>query len=106
MWEFLKKKHRGEVVEVHPLDGPTSKGGASMNVYIHRDGSIITEEYDWFGKSIARYEGEPREVPEHVRMPDPPPRPGGPHVCPPPERMPVPAPTPRAPLEPARAQQP
>ena len=57
--------------------------------------SAETVEYDWFGREIARYDGEPRDVPEGVRMPDPPPRPAGAAPLPPPMGSPPPAPPPR-----------
>lgn len=67
------KKNRGAPVEVHWADGPTWAGGAGLSVYVYADGTIETAEYDWFGREIIRYEGEPRDVMPGTQMPEPPP---------------------------------
>jgi len=73
---FKFRKHR-KIAEVHQFDGPTSAGGASMNVYVYENDECETVEYDWLGREVARYAGEPRDVPPGVGMPPAPPRPPG-----------------------------
>jgi hypothetical protein len=87
--DWMKKR---VVAAVHQVDGPTSAGGASMNIYVFEDGSIETQEYGWLGDTLARYEGPPRDVPPGTRMPDPPPRPLGAAPLPPPVGTPPPSP--------------
>ena len=98
----LLKRNR-QIKEVMSFPGPTSRGGASMNVYLFHDDAIETVEYDWLGREIARYEGEPRPIPPGVHMPDPPPRPLHAAPLPPPLMGNPPAPAaPHAPPPPAR----
>jgi hypothetical protein len=102
----LLKTNR-KVKEVMSLAGPTSRGGATMNVYLYHDDEMETVEFDWLGREIVRYLGEPRAVPPGIRMPDPPPRPRGAAPLPPPVSGNPPAPA--APLEaapPARGSRP
>jgi hypothetical protein len=99
-------KGRRKVADVQAFDGPTSAGGASLNVYTFDDASLETVEYDWSGRELVRYAGEPRAVPPGVRMPDPPPRPKGAAPLPPGMSYPPPRPpaAPAAPLEPPSQQ--
>jgi hypothetical protein len=70
--------------------GPTSRGGASLNVFTYADGTMETAEYDWYGRVIDRYEGQPHEVPPGVTMPPAPERPKG--AAPPSRLFPAPPP--------------
>ena len=94
-------KGKRKVADVQTFDGPTSGGGASLNVYTFENGDMETVEYGWGGDELIRYAGEPRAVPPGVRMPDPPPRPKGAAPLPPGLSYPPPRPpaTPAAPLE-------
>ena len=86
-----------KVADVQTFDGPTSAGGATLNVYTFENGDMETVEYSWGGAELVRYAGEPRAVPPGVRMPDPPPRPRGAPPLPP--GLGRPPATPAAPLE-------
>jgi hypothetical protein len=97
-------KHRKMVLN-EQFAGPTSRGGASLNVFTYADGAMETVEYDWYGRPIERYEGAPREVPPGVTMPPTPERPRG---AAPPSRLspsppPAPAPPPYEPPQPQPA---
>ena len=89
-------KGKRKVADVQTFDGPTSAGGATLNVYTFENGDMETVEYSWGGAELVRYAGEPRAVPPGVRMPDPPPRPRGAALPPGLGRPPA---TPAAPLE-------
>ena len=71
----LRLVRRHQAAQVVQFDGPTSQGGASMNTYIYEDGSMETVEFEFSGREIARYPGEPREVPPGTPYPKGPPRP-------------------------------
>jgi hypothetical protein len=98
-------KGKRKIADVQNFAGPTSAGGASLNVFTFENGELETVEYGWMGNEIVRYAGEPRAVPPGMRMPDPPPRPHGAAPLPPGFGPPPTATaTPAAPLEPSPSQ--
>lgn len=85
-FKLTKKK---VVTDVQWFDGPTWAGGAGLSVYLHDDGTMRTVETDWHGRTIAEYDGEPREPAPGTPMPKPPPPPRPGNVEAPPPLPPV-----------------
>lgn len=91
---MFKLRNRRKAVHREWHDGPVWSGGAGMLVTQFDDDGVATAEFDWHGRVIVEYDGEPRELAPGTTMPPAPKKwdPGKGEK--PPELPPVPKPPP------------